>query len=77
MMLLPGALLLLLQHDDPQLEHAYFWSAMLMVVTPVVIFGGIGLWLWRKYQRERGARNGERGTDGQTAVPRSDLRVPR
>jgi hypothetical protein len=59
-----GALLLLLQHDDPHMEHVYFWSALLIVLTPAVVFGGIGVWLWRKYLAERGARNAERGTEG-------------
>ena len=48
-----GALVLLLQHDDPHLEHVYFWSAILIVLTPAVVFGGIGVWLYKQWRRER------------------------
>jgi lipopolysaccharide export LptBFGC system permease protein LptF len=48
-----GALALLLQHDDPHLEHVYFWSAILIVLTPAVVFGGIGVWLYKLWRRER------------------------
>ena len=50
------ALRLLLQHDSPHIEHVYFWSAILIVLTPALVFGGIGVWLWRKYREERGPR---------------------
>jgi len=43
----------LLQHDDPHLEHVYFWSAILIVLTPAVVFGGIGVWLYKQWRRER------------------------
>ncbi len=48
-----GTLRLLLQHDSPHIEHVYFWSAILMVLTPVLVFGGIGVWLYRLWKRER------------------------
>ena len=51
-----GALRLLLQHDSSHIEHVYFWSAILIVLTPAVVFGGIGVWLRRKYREERGPR---------------------
>lgn len=60
---LPLAVLLLLQHgDDPRMEHVYFWSAILIVVLPLLVFGGIGAWLWRMYRADRDARRAEGGT---------------
>jgi len=61
---LVGALLLLQHGDDVRMAQVYFWSAILIVLTPALVFGGIGVWLWRKYRAERGARNAERGTEG-------------
>jgi heme exporter protein D len=51
-MMLP-TLLLLLHGDAPAMELAYFWAAVLLALTPVVILGGIGVWLARKMWRER------------------------
>jgi hypothetical protein len=58
--------LFLLQHgDNPAMELSYFWAAVLLALTPVLILGGIGVWLARKMWREqRGARNADRGTEG-------------
>jgi hypothetical protein len=50
---LPLALAIVLQHDDPRMEHVYFWSAILIVVLPLLVFGGIAAWLWRMYRAER------------------------
>jgi len=61
MTVLPLALLLVLQHDDPRMEHVYFWSAILIVVVPLLVFGGIGVWLWRMYRAEREPRGTGRG----------------
>ncbi len=61
------AALVLAQHggDDPHMNLLYFWAAVLLALTPVLIFGGIGVWIVRKFWREqRGARNAERGTEG-------------
>ena len=58
---------LLLQHggDDQRMELVYFWAAVMLALTPVLIFGGLGVWIVRKFwQEQRGARNAERGTDG-------------
>jgi hypothetical protein len=64
---LPLALLLVLQHgDDPHMEHVYFWSAILIVVVPLLVFGGIGVWLWRMYRAEREPRR----TEGGATLPR-------
>jgi hypothetical protein len=66
-MILPAlpALLAPLHGDDPKLDLVYFWAAVLIALTPVLIFGGIGVWLVRKFWKEqRGARNAERGTEG-------------
>jgi hypothetical protein len=77
-----AVLLLLLHGDDPAMELLYFWAAVLLALTPVIIFGGIGVWLGRKMWKERhqapqvGTGNGERGTEAQASVPRSDLPVP-
>jgi hypothetical protein len=51
--LLPLAALAVLQHDDPRMEHVYFWSAILIVVLPLLVFGGIAAWLYRMWKREK------------------------
>jgi hypothetical protein len=51
-MMLP-TLLLLLHGDDPAMELAYFWAAVLLALTPVVILGGIGVWVARMIWKER------------------------
>lgn len=62
--------LLLLHGSDSKLDLLYFWAAVLLALTPVLIFGGIGVWLARKMWRERrearlevGTRNAERETE--------------
>ena len=54
------ALLVVLHGDDPRMDLLYFWAAVLLALTPVVIFGGIGIWLARKIWKER-HEVGERG----------------
>lgn len=44
---------LLLHGDGPAMELSYFWAAVLLALTPVLILGGIGVWLARKMWRER------------------------
>jgi len=46
-------LLLLLHGDEPAMELAYFWAAVLLALTPVVILGGIGVWVARMIWKER------------------------
>jgi len=53
-MILP-TLLALLHGDDPTLELVYFWAAVLLALTPVVILGGIGVWVARMVWKERRA----------------------
>ncbi len=55
-----SALLTLLHGDDPTMDLVYFWAAVLLALTPVLIFGTIGALVLRKMWRERGAGNGER-----------------
>ena len=63
-MILP-AVLVLLHGDDPALELVYFWAAVLLALTPVIIFGTIGVLVVKKMLKEqRGSRNAERGTEG-------------
>ncbi len=52
-----AALLLLLHGDNPAIELAYFWAAVLLALTPVLMLGGIGVWLARKmWKEQRGPR---------------------
>ena len=61
------ALLALLHGDDSAMELVYFWAAVLLALTPVLIFGTIGVLVVRKaWREERGARNSEGGTAGPT-----------
>ena len=55
------AALLLAHGDDARLDLVYFWAAVLIALTPVIIFGGIAAWIARKYLRERKLREEERG----------------
>jgi hypothetical protein len=58
-------LVLLLHGDNPAMELSYFWAAVLLALTPVLILGGIGVWLARKmWKEQRETRNAERGTEG-------------
>ena len=57
---------LLLQHggDDQRIELVYFWAAVMLALTPVLIFGGLGVWIVRKMikeRREEQMRNAEFG----------------
>jgi hypothetical protein len=49
--------MLLVQHggDDPHMDLVYFWAAVLLALTPVLIFGGLGVWVLRKIWREHRA----------------------
>ncbi len=61
--------LLLIHGDDVRMENIYFWSAVLIALTPVVVFGGVAVWVFRKYWKERhtGTRNAEVGTRNETS----------
>jgi hypothetical protein len=52
-MMLPA--LLVLQHgtDDSRMQLLYFWAAVLLALTPMIIFGGLGVWVARKIWKER------------------------
>jgi hypothetical protein len=57
------ALLALLHGDDPKMDLLYFWAAVLLALTPVVIFGTIGVLVLKKIWKERReTRNAEVGT---------------
>jgi hypothetical protein len=63
-MILP-TLLALPHADDTRMQLLYFWAAVLLALTPMLIFGGIGVWVARMIWKERrGARNAEGGTPG-------------
>ena len=47
------AALLLVHGDDPGMELLYFWAAVLLALTPVLIFGTIGGLVLRKIWKER------------------------
>ena len=71
-MILP-ALFALLHGDDTGLQLLYFWAAVLLALTPMIIFGGLGIWVARKIWKERHG-SGEQGAvpDGarQSPLPR-------
>lgn len=50
------ALLAVLHGDDPKMDLLYFWAAVLLALTPVIIFGGLGVWVARKIWKERRER---------------------
>jgi len=62
-MILP-ALLAPLHADDTGMQLLYFWAAVLLAITPMLIFGTIGVWvarmIWKERQasREQGAGSG-------------------
>ncbi len=58
-------LLVILHGDDPRMDLLYFWAAVLLALTPMIIFGGIGVWLARKIWRERHG-TGEHGAGSGT-----------
>ncbi len=47
------AALLLAHGDDARLDLVYFWAAVLIALTPVVIFGTIGVLVVKKIMKER------------------------
>jgi len=47
------ATLLLVHGDDAHLDLVYFWAAVLIALTPVIIFGTIGGLVLRKIWKER------------------------
>jgi len=60
-------LLALVHADDTAMQLLYFWAAVLLAITPLLIFGTIGVWVVRKaWREEREARNAEGGTAGPT-----------
>jgi len=48
-----ATLLLLHGGDDPHLELLYFFAAVILALPPVLIFGGLGVWIVRKVIKER------------------------
>jgi len=64
-----ATLLLLHGGDDPHMELLYFFAAVILALPPVLIFGGLGVWIVRKsWQEQRRARNAEQ--TGKPDVPR-------
>ena len=49
------ATLLVQIHGQDRMEAVYFWSAILIVLLPVSLFATLGVWLWKKYRKERAA----------------------
>jgi len=47
------AALLLVHGDDPGMELLYFWAAVLLALTPLLIFGTIGALVLKKIWKER------------------------
>ena len=48
-----AALLSLVHGDDTRMQLLYFWAAVLLALTPVLIFGTIGVLVVRKILKER------------------------
>jgi lauroyl/myristoyl acyltransferase len=55
------ALLALIHPDDTGMQLLYFWAAVLLALTPILIFGTIGVWVARMIWKERREANAERG----------------
>ncbi len=47
------AALLRVHGDDPGMELLYFWAAVLLALTPLLIFGTIGVLVLKKIWKER------------------------
>jgi lauroyl/myristoyl acyltransferase len=39
--------------DDSVMQLLYFWAAVLLALTPMLIFGGIGVWVARMIWKEQ------------------------
>ncbi len=39
--------------DDTGMQLLYFWAAVLLAITPLLIFGGIGVWVARMIWKEQ------------------------
>lgn len=54
-----SSLALLAHGDDARLDLVYFWAAVLIAITPVLIFGTIGAWvlraIWRAHHAPAGS----------------------
>ncbi len=48
-----NAALLVLQNDMPQLDRVYFWSSLVIVVLPLIVFSAITWLVWRAYRRRQ------------------------
>ena len=53
-----ASLALLAHGDDARLDLVYFWAAVLIAITPVTIFGTIGVWVLRSIWRAHHAPHG-------------------
>ena len=51
-MILP-VLLAPVHADDTGMQLLYFWAAVLLAITPMLIFGTIGVWAARMMWKER------------------------
>jgi lauroyl/myristoyl acyltransferase len=51
-MILP-TLLALAHGDDTGIQLLYFWAAVLLALTPLLIFGTIGVWVARMIWKAR------------------------
>lgn len=53
-----ASLAFLAHGDDARLDLVYFWAAVLIAITPVLIFGTIGAWVLRAIWRAHHAPEG-------------------
>ena len=55
--------------DDSRLELLYFWAAVLLALTPVLVFGGIGVVVLRGIWKQRRGGTNEPARPGPVAPP--------
>jgi phosphatidylserine synthase len=63
-----ASLALLAHGDEARLDLVYFWAAVLIAITPVLIFGTIGAWVLRAIWRAHHAPHGSEAPSDASAA---------